>query len=380
MTRVGIMSMQRILNYGSTLQAYALRRLLERADGSADVGFLDYRPGPPLVANVERTSRLARTVSKLRAYGGIDVSLSDKLRFMNHKRTYATKYLPTLGIDDRASTDTPLDLQVIGSDEVFNCVQTNARVGYSRDLFGYDTSARRLISYAASFGNTTLEKIECAGIRGDLEEAFARFDALSVRDRNSADIIESITGTRPLIHIDPVLAYDYLAAEPRIPQRRRKGPYVVVYGYPGRISRHEGAAIERYARRVGADVVSIGGIQDGGGRFVDCDPFEVLAYIRDAQSVITDTFHGTIFSLINGTPFATIVRHTVGEGYGNQEKLGYLLESFGLQARQVFDLVELETILETPLDVTAIRAVLDRERLRTTMYLDQNTPTEGAVR
>ena len=47
--RVGIMSMQRILNYGSSLQAYGLSRLLSDLDESVDVSFVDYVPGAVLV-------------------------------------------------------------------------------------------------------------------------------------------------------------------------------------------------------------------------------------------------------------------------------------------------------------------------------------------
>lgn len=370
------MSMQRIFNYGSTLQAYALGRLIERADASAAVGYLDYRPGPTLIEATDKPSRLGRVMSKLGEYGGIDVPLADKIRFMNHKRSYASRYLSILDLPADPARDTGVDVQVVGSDEVFNCVQSNSNVGYAPDLFGRGSSATRLISYAASFGNTTLERIDRAGIRGELEADFARFDAISVRDRNSADIVEALTGTRPPIHVDPVLAYDFLTHEDRIPARRRDGKYVVVYGYPGRISRAEGEAVAAYAAGLDAEVISIGGIQDGGGRFVDCDPFEVLAFIRDAEAVVTDTFHGTIFSIINGTPFATILRPTVDDGYGNEEKLGYLLETFGLQARRSSEPTDMAGVLDTPLDIAAIGAVLERERERSATYLRESLAVE----
>ncbi len=49
MKTVGIMSMQRIHNYGSTLQAYSLRRLIKEAVPESRVSFVDYRPGDVLV-------------------------------------------------------------------------------------------------------------------------------------------------------------------------------------------------------------------------------------------------------------------------------------------------------------------------------------------
>jgi len=183
------MSMQRIYNYGSSLQGYGLRRLIEGLADDVNVSFVDYEPGPILVQGSETkepSSRFGRVVSKVREYNQVDARLSDRLRFLNHKRTYAARNFPMLGITAQPNRDLDLDVQVIGSDEVFNCVQANSNVGYSRDLFGHNSPASKVISYAGSFGNTTLEKLDSFDIRGDLERDFARFSAISVRDENSA--------------------------------------------------------------------------------------------------------------------------------------------------------------------------------------------------
>jgi Polysaccharide pyruvyl transferase len=371
--RVGIMSMQRIYNYGSSLQAYGLRRLIESVDPSAEVSFVDYVPGQVLVADPAATtpaSPLRRTVSKVRAYGSVPVSLPDKLRFLNHKRSYGRRNFPLLGISSTPNHDLDLDVQVIGSDEVFNCVQSNTNVGYSRDLFGHGSPARRVVSYAGSFGNTTLAKISDAGIADDLRSDFARFAHISVRDRNSAEVVEALTGRAPTLNVDPVLAYEYMAREPRIPAgRQSERPYVIVYGYAGRLDHRENELLREYAHARGAEILCFGGVQECCDRFVDCDPFELLAYFRDAEAVVTDTFHGTIFALVNHRPFATIIRRSSGHGYGNEEKLGFLLELFGLSSQRVDDLAEVGDILSHPIDWDAVDRVLEAERERTRDYL-----------
>jgi hypothetical protein len=367
--------MQRIHNYGSTLQAYGLRRLIERVSPDARVGFVDYEPGPILVresAPRGSSTKLGRTLSKVAEYNAVDARYSDKLRFFNHKRTYGRRYFPLVGIPATPNHDLDLDLQVIGSDEVFNCVQANTNVGYSRDLFGHGSPARRVISYAGSFGNTTLAKIEQFGIRDQLEEDFDRFDAISVRDRNSATIVEQLTGRVPQIHLDPVLAHDVMGLEPRIPAgRQHPGKYVIVYGYSGRLDHEENQIVRRHARSIGATVLCFGGVQECCDRFIDCDPFTLLAYFRDAEAVITDTFHGTILSIINGRPFGAIIRSSVGHGYGNEEKLGYLLDTLGLADHRISDMAELPAVLERAIDRNAVDQVLRQERTRTEDYLRQ---------
>lgn len=366
--------MQRIFNYGSSLQAYALRRLIEGLAEDISVSFVDYRPGEILVKEdgpSAATSGFGRALSKVREYNAVDAPLSHKLRFFNHKRTYARRYLPMIGLTAQPNHDLDLDVLVIGSDEVFNCVQSNTNVGYSRDLFGHDSPARRTVSYAGSFGNTTLEKIDAFGIRADLEEDFARFASISVRDQNSARIVEQLTGRQPDLNVDPVLAYDFMRLEPRIPRDRQyDGKYIVVYGYSGRLNHDENEVLKRYARGIGAKILCFGGVQECGDRFIDCDPFELLAYFRDAEAVITDTFHGTIFAIINNRPFGAIIRSSVGHGYGNEEKLGFLLELFGLSSQRVTQMRDIAEILDNPVDYRAVSQTLAEERVRALEYLE----------
>lgn len=366
--------MQRIFNYGSSLQGYGLRRLIESLADDATVVFVDYRPGEILVKQngaSTPTSKLQRALVKVREYNTADARLSHKLRFFNHKRTYAARNFPLIGLTAKPNHDLDLDVQVIGSDEVFNCVQSNTKVGYSRDLFGHDSPARKTVSYAGSFGNTTLERIEAFGIRQDLEEDFAQFASISVRDRNSAQIIEELTGRRPVLNVDPALAYDFMRLETRIPRDRQyDGKYIVVYGYSGRLNHDENEVLRKYARGVGAKILCFGGVQECGDRFIDCNPFELLAYFRDAEAIITDTFHGTIFAIINNRPFGAIVRPSVGHSYGNEEKLGFLLEMFGLSSQRVTEMLQISEILSNPVDYHAVSQTLAGERIRAVEYLE----------
>ncbi len=371
---VGIMSMQRIFNYGSSLQGYALRRMLEGLAGDIRVSFVDYRPGDILVKTEGTAGPVApwrRALAKVQEYNAVDAPLAHKLRFFNHKRTYGARNFPLIGLTAESNYDQDLDVLVIGSDEVFNCVQSNTNVGYARDLFGHNSPARKTVSYAASFGNTTLAGIDKFGIRDDLAEDLSRFEAISVRDRNSAEIVAALTGRAPELHVDPALAYDLMGLETRIPSERpHPGKYLIVYGYSGRLSHDENEILRRYARSIGAEILCFGGVQECCDRFVDCSPFELLAYFRDAAAVVTDTFHGTIFAIINQRPFATIVRSSAGHGYGNEQKLGFLLETFGLTSQRLTDLSRVEEVLVTPVDHEAIGRRVALERARALSYLE----------
>lgn len=377
MEKVGIMSMQRIANYGSFLQAYALRCLLE--DLTCRVQFVDYRVEPPLIRDPGDSGNPAlRKVKKGLETLGYPAPLSQKLEFIRYKRSFGPRYLPLLGIGEEKNYDPELDCLVIGSDEVFNCVQKNTNVGYSLDLFGRGSRARRRITYAASFGNTTLEKLEKFGKTAEIGKLLGSLDALSVRDRNSGRIVEALTGRTPRYHLDPVLTYDYLGRCDRIPTLEPREDYLILYAYSGRISPAESRWIRDYARKRGLKVYTIGGVQSCGDRFLDCGPFEVLAYFQNAREVITDTFHGTIFSVITHRPFVSLIRRSVGDGYGNEEKLTDLLDRLGLSDRAAGEIGQAAEILARPMDGAGIDALLARHRREAMAYLRENiTEEEG---
>jgi len=369
------MSMQRIRNYGSSLQVYGLRRLLEGVGEEVEVSFVDYRPGTVLTTVAEPSPTGKRAIrdqiqSAATKFSGIPAAPSDTIRYLYHRKTYGRRYFPLIDLTQEPAYNLDLDLLVIGSDEVFNFTQSSHEVGFSPDLFGYDSRAARIVSYAASFGNTTLERVQKSGMENEIREGLSRFDSISVRDENSATIVEYLIGERPEMHLDPVLSFDFMTHESRIPKaRQRKRPYTLVYGYSRRFSDEENSSVLRFAKSNNSQIVCIGGIQDCCERYVDCDPFALIAYFRDAEAVITDTFHGAILAIINHRPFAAIVRPSVGGSYGNEEKLGYLLTDLGLDANRVTSSGDVEAVLERQIDYGVIDSRLEQERGRTAEFL-----------
>ena len=247
MRKVGIMSMQRIANYGSFLQAYALKQLIEEL--SCKVEFVDYHVGAPVITeNADSKNKFVRKVEKGLETFQYQAPFAHKLSFIRYKQTFSKKYMPLLGITDEMNYNPTLDCLVIGSDEVFNCIQKNSNVGYSLELFGKDNHAKRLLTYAASFGNTTLEKLEKYKKADEVGVLLKKFDAISVRDANSGAIVEQLTEKKPVYNLDPVLTYDYMNCCDKIPQLRVDEKYLILYAYAGRISNEEADWIAAYAK------------------------------------------------------------------------------------------------------------------------------------
>lgn len=371
MSNVGIMSMQRIANYGSFLQAYALKQLIEKLGHKVE--FVDYHIGASVVKNnADNGNQYIRKIEKGLETFRYQASLSHKLAYIQYKQSFEKKYMPILGVTKEMNYNPQLDILVIGSDEVFNCIQENSNVGYSLELFGKDNNARKLITYAASFGNTTLEKLDRYGKKKEIGELLGQFDAVSVRDRNSGRMVEALTGRTPEYHLDPVLIYDYVNCCSRIPELNVTEKYLILYAYSDRISDNEADWIVAYAKKKNLKVYAIGGIKKCADKFIGCPPFEVLGYFKKAEEVITDTFHGSIFSVITHRRFTTLVRKSVGNSYGNEEKLTDLLERLNLTDRMTFDMKDAERINSQTIDFAAVDAILKQQRAYAKKYLQEN--------
>lgn len=362
--RVGILSMQRIKNYGSFLQAYGLKMIVEKLGG--EVKFIDYHPGNPLISTDDGKG-LKRTILKgLDTFRG-NAPLLQKLKYIKYKKNYASNYYPYLGISDKKKYSTDdIDVLIIGSDEVFNCVQSNVNVGFSPDLFGQNSNAKKTISYAASFGNTNYEKLKKYDVASKVAGWLNTFDAISVRDHNSAVTVKKLINVEPEINLDPVLMYDFIGNN-KIPTNiDEKDKYLLLYGYSYRFTSEECKLIRNYAVDNNLKIFCIGGIQSCCDKFIDCDPFKIIAYFQHAECVITDTFHGTIMSIITHKQFVSIVRNA---GYGNSEKLTDLLVRLKLSNRQLTDFKLINNKLSTKVDYQSTDQIIKEERKKTINYL-----------
>ena len=327
--KVGILSMQRVINYGSFLQAYALKQLLLQ-NGADEVYFIDIEKGRELPGfeyskNQSKWHKLKRLLQII--FTGLLFQKIRDRKFTKRLKKSIEDCFPILELDKPAPKE--FDLVVIGSDEVFNCCQP-APWGYTLQLYGRVLNAKKVISYAGSFGHTRYEQLVQLGIDKEIGETMKTMAAISVRDQNSYDIVEKLTGIKAEMHLDPVLIYGY---EKEIAERKVSypGKYMVIYSYQGRINdKMEIKEITSFAKEHKLKLISIF------CRYDWCDeaiipetPFDVLGWFKGAEYVVTDTFHGTIFSIITGRRFVTLVRE------GNAEKIISLLSCLGLENRSV---------------------------------------------
>lgn len=364
----GILSMQRVINYGSFLQAYALSQLMYEA-GAEDVYFIDIRPGRDLNGYVWKNDFFHRSVRLMKSVlaGTFLKRMKDRSYMLKVQENIEGNF-GVLGLD-RPSPDS-LDLAVIGSDEVFNCCQASG-YGYSLQLYGDIPEARRVISYAGSFGQTTLSQLREFSIDKEIGDTMKKMAAISVRDANSSEIVTRLTGIVPEIHLDPVLIYGY-GKEIREMPLPAIGRYMIVYTYSGRIKdREEVAAIRGFAKAGNLKLISIYCRYDWCDEAIVPDtPVAVLSWFKGAEYIVTDTFHGTIFSIVTKSTFCCLVRDS------NRFKLMSLLDGLHLADRAA-SADSIREVLNKEIDYGDTYDILDRERKKAMAYLEKYMSCTG---
>lgn len=189
------------------------------------------------------------------------------------------------------------DAVVIGSDVVWNY----QIFGYDPVFFGRLNTARR-IAFSASFGSVKMVDSHPEEMSADL----AKFEKIAVRDENSRHIIENSINEDVCVTLDPTLIYDFTEDLPSSIKPSAEA-YLLVYSY-----RHPIAVVEKvryYAKSHQLEIHCVGYPPPlRAPRYckkvhLALNPFEWIQYFKYAQTIMTCTFHGVIFSIKARKPF-----------------------------------------------------------------------------
>ena len=203
--------------------------------------------------------------------------------------------------DSNISQD--FDVVVLGSDQIWNPEYTN---GFVDAHFGRHSNlnSRKIVSYAASLGQSNLEGEELA----EFYEKLAAIDTLGVREDSLKDMIVSMgKGRNVSVNLDPTLLLDKSDWDFISEDRVIREPYVLVYEV--KYNNLTKSAIEYIEEHYGLKVIVLSARTNykiTKEYITDASPLQFLSLFKYADFVITTSFHGTVFSVINNKPFITL--------------------------------------------------------------------------
>lgn len=336
--KIGVLTFHKCINYGSYWQARCLVEGLRESGYDAEI--LDHHckcvawaearcAFQPMLPERTRRQDMPAYAAKTRKFADAVAKLPLSKSFSLHQPEAIDGYETIL----------------VGSDEVWNLA--HPWYGGKPLFYGAGLNGRRLISYAASFGSYSCHW----GIHDHWADRLKRFDSLSVRDENSYWLVRGSTGREPATVLDPCLQFP---AASKAEAASGERPYALVYGhsFPPEMK----AQVKRWSRDTGIRLVSVGyrnGFADE--HRIDAGPLEFAGLVAGARAVVTNFFHGCVFSLLSAKPFAT-----TSSAYRSHKVRG-LLDLLGA-ANHLVDEQTPERELERLLDAPPLAAVDQRLR------------------
>lgn len=330
MKKIGIITTYDEINFGAYLQAYSLFTFIQNL--GFDVELINYKSNQYRLAEFKSTFNTKNPIYFCKLL----------LKYFKFKAA-----LNKLKVSKRLNSDLEIDLQgydliVYGSDEIWNLDNC---LGGIVDLyyFGGNTKTKK-ISYAASFGSTSLNSLKLDSVKSILSE----FNSITVRDDNSALIIKTIK-----LDCNIVLDPTFLIHPPIKTSSVQLDKYIFYYC----VSADEmlDSEVASYATKNNLEIVSFGYKHKKFKNIIGIDPFEWLNYLANAHVVITNMYHGTIFSLIHSKKLAVHMTDY------RINKLGSLLKLLNAEYC-IYTKGNLENILENPIVFTKFNEKIDSLR------------------
>lgn len=338
--RVGLLTLPLHTNYGGIVQIAALYQFLAR-NGKVPL-LLRKKPVRSWLQRVIAKTLWTIPFQNIGGARGLELSRAIHYPFINRFMPNATRPLRTSKNLRDAVQQHELGAVIVGSDQVwrFDYHSDTSPMAYFLDFV--DSNSVRPISYAASFGHGAWKFPEYTQAARDL---LSKFYAVSVREESGRDVCRDDLGRAdarlvidPTLLVDPSF-YDEAVASGQAFTRPTILRYVL--DQSDKVQRITTAVTER----LGADGIAIYSIPSEQREMISIPKW--LQAFRDAEYVVTDSFHGTIFAIVFKKNFVTIPNHDRG-----LDRFTSLLDLLGLRDRLLIsdDLNEVSRVLSLPID------------------------------
>ncbi|MCD8003148.1 MAG: Coenzyme F420 hydrogenase/dehydrogenase, beta subunit C-terminal domain [Clostridia bacterium] len=351
---IGILNIQEVDNYGAVLLCYALQKTIE--DLGYEAWVIDYRP-----VSAQNKDLIERVFSKLQKSGVkgiIDASLKKLLKKddvnvnrsssekKNNFEKFREEYLHRTPVYSGMDTpDSPVfQTYVVGSDVVWKPDRVESSESDVYFLKFTDGLVCNRVAYAASIG-TTDESLLTA-ISGKFSDYIQRFDHISLREATSVPYVQGMVDQKVFACADSTLLqnreiYDKIADKASNPVIQRY-IYFYMFGDDPEAYEYVNKCSEQLKLPVVCQCNEPGRIDDVLLYCGDDGPAEFLNRIRNADYIVTDSFHGTVFAILYHKNFVTLSRGLISIRMQN------LLERLGLQERYLDHAAATDIVKEMP--------------------------------
>lgn len=364
------------LNYGGLLQAYALQKVLKDlghevvTDKRSKTEYPMYRKFLSICKRIIYRFILFRKVDCIFPYFE---SLSDYTAISQNTEDFIRKNISTIDLFEGSSKpskgfDNKFDTFIVGSDQVWRPIYSHIP-NYFLDFLS-DDSSKCKVTYAASFGVSDWEFSDSQTKQA--QELAPLFDVISVREDSAVHLCNKFLGVNATQVLDPTLLLDkndYISLIEKDQISQSKGnlmTYVLDY------SLEKNEIIDKVAKvlrlqpfKVMPELKLNKENRKNVNKCVYPKVTEWLRGFMDAKFVVTDSFHGTVFSIIFNKPFIAIANKDRGI-----TRFASLLKIFNLENRLIYSISELtDDLINSSVDFNQVNAIREKEKNKSIQFL-----------
>ncbi len=380
MKKVGILTLyESNYNYGGILQAYALRKKIENL--GYDCKVISYNSSyNPIYPNAffqlkqysffDACKKISEKIKvkignkkfyKL-YYKRIDKIKKFKNEMIPHTEKYNDEMLKTICSN--------FDYIISGSDQVWN--PNCGRLGYLQ-MFGH--GGIKKISYAASISRNALTKRD----EEVMIPAISDFDYISVREETAKNLLKDKIDKEINVTIDPTLLLNKAEWEEISEDLNIDGEYVLCYFFSNSINYRK--KIFEYCSENNLKMVYIpfakqeyndSDLKGIGEKIEFASPNNFIALFKNAKYVFTDSFHGTVFSILFEKNFITLLREK-NNNVSMNSRLIDLLTKLKLE-NKIFSEINLDSVkeIESKIDYLEVENLLEIYRRKSLEFLENS--------
>lgn len=345
--KVGIITFTNTVNFGASLQAYALQEVL--GINGADAEVIRYKNKD--IEKKEKNTDIKSFKSIIKSLVMGNGIKKKAVAFQNYEKDRIKDGLELLP-DTVEKVNSAYDYFITGSDQVWNMSLTHEDWTYFLDFV---KDENKIVSYAPSFGNVPFpeEDYEIAG------KYLKRFKSLSVREASGSQLIKKMIGRDAEVVLDPTLLLNKKAWSDRVSFVPKLEHYILVY-FPHN-KKLVFDFVEKLKAKTGLPVIYLSispRPQSGVKTIYDASPDEFLGWMKNADYVVTGSFHGTAFSL-------NLEKQFFYEPSGKGSRIDNLVTLTGTESRCITN----NNVFDEKIDYSVVSEKLDSERKNSLKWL-----------
>lgn len=377
MKKIGIITIVRVNNYGAELQAYALQRKLTNMGYDSELIDYLYYIHPNYIREKKAVPQYAKYYPFVRRIKGILFPMMESVKSRINKTVYEKRNARFAAFHkantrfshcyDKLSAlyENPpkYDAYCVGSDQVWNPFSYTSLDPYFLTFAPKDAVK---FAYASSFGVSEIPAMAVEYFKQGLRN----INTISVREKTAVGIVKAVTEQDGVAVADPTLllnAHEWseVLNDSMVPQEKyillyvlKESPFITKTAL--RIAKEKGLQVVRICRGAYRQDSKKSTIQN----IMDAGPAEYLALFKNATMVMTNSFHGTVFSIQFNRNFYTIVSRSTN----NNSRQIDLLSTLGVDRIKYTDTEFLESL---PIDWGVVNKRVEEYRLKSINYLQK---------